>query len=54
MDMWLKENQISDPVLHYKFTKTLLNKKNPFSRTNHSTIRNSRKHAFIRWYSSNY
>ncbi|EJE7233667.1 polyamine aminopropyltransferase [Clostridium sporogenes] len=30
MDMWLKENQISDPVLHYKFTKTLLNKKTPF------------------------
>ncbi|ENJ9655715.1 polyamine aminopropyltransferase [Clostridium sporogenes] len=30
MDMWLKENQISDPVLHYKFTKTLLNKETPF------------------------
>lgn len=30
MDMWLKENQISDPVLHYKFTKILLNKKTPF------------------------
>ena len=30
MDMWLKESQISDPVLHYKFTETLLNKKTPF------------------------